>query len=67
MKDTSAYILNEVKTAIEKVDDSKVDEIVDAIIAAKTIFIYGVGRSGLVGQVLRRPPGADGTGRALRR
>jgi len=50
LKDTSAYILNEVKTAIEKVDDSKVDEIVDAIIAAKTIFIYGVGRSGLVGK-----------------
>jgi len=50
LKDTSAYILNEVKTAIEKVDDSKVDEIVDAMVAAKTIFIYGVGRSGLVGK-----------------
>jgi 6-phospho-3-hexuloisomerase len=50
LKDTSAYILNEVKNALEKVDDTKIDDIVDAILAAETIFIYGVGRSGLVGK-----------------
>lgn len=50
MKETSAFILSEVKSAIEKVGDSKIDEIVSTIISAKKIFIYGVGRSGLVGQ-----------------
>lgn len=50
MKETSAYILNEVRSAIERVDDSKIDEIVEALAQAKKIFIYGVGRSGLVGQ-----------------
>jgi len=42
--------LSEVQSAIEKIEDSKVDEIVSAIVNAKKIFIYGVGRSGLVGQ-----------------
>ncbi|QLH75195.1 MAG: SIS domain-containing protein [Methanomassiliicoccales archaeon] len=50
MKETSAFILKEVQSAIEKVDDSKIDEIVDAIVSVKKIFIYGVGRSGLVGK-----------------
>jgi len=50
LKETSAYILNEVRAAIERVDDSKIDEIVGALAQAKKIFIYGVGRSGLVGQ-----------------
>jgi 6-phospho-3-hexuloisomerase len=50
LKDTSAFILNEVRTAIEKVEDSKIDEIVETIVAANKIFIYGVGRSGLVGK-----------------
>ncbi|MFA5312520.1 MAG: 6-phospho-3-hexuloisomerase [Methanomassiliicoccales archaeon] len=50
LKGSSAYILGEVEAAIEKVGDSKVDEMVSAIISAKKIFIFGVGRSGLVGQ-----------------
>ncbi|OPY31273.1 MAG: 3-hexulose-6-phosphate isomerase [Methanomassiliicoccales archaeon PtaU1.Bin124] len=50
MKETSAFLLAEVKCAIEKVDDSKVEDIVESITKAKKIFIYGVGRSGLVGQ-----------------
>lgn len=50
MKETSAYILSELQSAIEKVEASKVDEIVNAIVVAKKIFIYGVGRSGLVGK-----------------
>lgn len=50
LKETSTYILNEVESAIAKIEDSKVDEIVSAIISAKKIFVYGVGRSGLVAQ-----------------
>jgi 6-phospho-3-hexuloisomerase len=50
LKDTSAFILNEVQAAIEKVEDAKIDEIVETIVAAKKVFIYGVGRSGLVGK-----------------
>ncbi|NLK25868.1 MAG: SIS domain-containing protein [Euryarchaeota archaeon] len=36
--------------ALEQVDPAAVDEAVDLIVSANTIFIYGVGRSGLVGQ-----------------
>lgn len=50
VKDASAFILSEVKAAVEKVDDSKIDAIVEALIGADSIFIYGVGRSGLVGK-----------------
>jgi 6-phospho-3-hexuloisomerase len=50
MKETSSYILKEIQEVLAKVDESVVDEIVDSIISAKKIFIYGVGRSGLVGK-----------------
>lgn len=50
MKEASTYILKEVQEALDKVDQAKVGEFVDLIISSKKIFIYGVGRSGLVGQ-----------------
>ncbi len=50
MKEASTYILKEVHEALDKVDQAKVGEFVDLIISSKKIFIYGVGRSGLVGQ-----------------
>lgn len=50
MKEASAYILKEVQEALDKVDQAKVGEFVDLIVSSKKIFIYGVGRSGLVGQ-----------------
>lgn len=50
MKDATAYILEEVKRTIEKVDESVIEEMVDALVSAPKIFIYGVGRSGLVGE-----------------
>ncbi len=50
MKEASTYILKEVQEALDKVDQVKVGEFVDLIISSKKIFIYGVGRSGLVGQ-----------------
>lgn len=50
MKEASAYILKEVQEALDKVDQIKVAETVEMILSSKKIFIYGVGRSGLVGQ-----------------
>ncbi len=50
MKEASAYILKEVQEALDKVDTNKVAEVIDLIISSKKIFIYGVGRSGLVGK-----------------
>ncbi|HNX48109.1 MAG TPA: SIS domain-containing protein [Methanomassiliicoccales archaeon] len=50
MKETTAYILEEVRRTIEKVDEPLIDDIVTTLAAAPKIFIYGVGRSGLVGE-----------------
>jgi 6-phospho-3-hexuloisomerase len=50
MKETSSYILREIQDVLARVDDSIVDEIVNSIISAKKVFVYGVGRSGLVGK-----------------
>jgi 6-phospho-3-hexuloisomerase len=50
LKEASAYILKEVQEALDKVDQAKVGEVIDMILAAKKIFVYGVGRSGLVGK-----------------
>jgi 6-phospho-3-hexuloisomerase len=50
LKEASAYILKEVQEALDKVDQTKVAEVIDLIISAKKIFVYGVGRSGLVGK-----------------
>ena len=50
MKEASSYILKEVQDALDKVDQAKVAEFVDLILSSKKIFVYGVGRSGLVGQ-----------------
>jgi 6-phospho-3-hexuloisomerase len=50
LKETTAYILEEVRRTIEKVDETLIDDIVATLAAAPKIFIYGVGRSGLVGE-----------------
>lgn len=50
MKNGLSYIVSKVQETLERVDPEVVDEIVDSIISAKNIFIYGVGRSGLVGK-----------------
>jgi 6-phospho-3-hexuloisomerase len=44
------YILREVQEALTKLDPKAVEDAIQAISSAKKIFIYGVGRSGLVGQ-----------------
>ena len=50
MNEASSYILKQVQEALDKVDQGKVAEFVDLILSSKKIFVYGVGRSGLVGQ-----------------
>ena len=50
MKDTTVYILDEVRRTIERVDETVVSKIVETLAATPKIFIYGVGRSGLVGK-----------------
>ncbi len=50
MKDITVYILEEVKRTIERVDEAVITEIVNTLACSNKIFIYGVGRSGLVGK-----------------
>jgi 6-phospho-3-hexuloisomerase len=50
MKLASAFILNEVKESLERIDPAISEAVCNAIIKAKSIFVYGVGRSGLVGK-----------------
>ncbi|MGD0057774.1 MAG: 6-phospho-3-hexuloisomerase [Methanomassiliicoccales archaeon] len=50
MKETSSHILKEIQEILAKIDESVVDDIVSSIISANKVFVYGVGRSGLVGQ-----------------
>jgi len=49
MKKGLSYILRMVQETLDEVDNEAIDEIVNSIISARSIFVYGVGRSGLVG------------------
>jgi 6-phospho-3-hexuloisomerase len=48
--ETANFIMREVSEALEKIDPEVVDRVVTSLIEAETIFVYGVGRSGLVGK-----------------
>lgn len=50
MKEASSFIMAEVNEALEKVDPSISERMCEAIIGARSIFVYGVGRSGLMGK-----------------
>ncbi len=50
MQEPLHYIINEVQSGLERVDPSTVDSSIGLIMRSKKIFIYGVGRSGLIGQ-----------------
>ncbi|MFP4169998.1 MAG: 6-phospho-3-hexuloisomerase [Methanomassiliicoccales archaeon] len=50
MKNGLVYIVEKLQTILEELDGEKIAEIVDSILSANTVFIYGVGRSGLVGK-----------------
>ncbi|MBQ7701411.1 MAG: SIS domain-containing protein [Candidatus Methanomethylophilaceae archaeon] len=45
------YILDQVRDTVSSIDDAAQDRLIDEIVKAKKIFIYGAGRSGLVGQL----------------
>jgi 6-phospho-3-hexuloisomerase len=48
MREAAAYIVTEAQRALEGVDDKALEQFVGAITGAKKIFVYGVGRSGMV-------------------
>jgi len=50
MQEALTYIMREMTEALSRVNPSEVEAAIEAFAAAKKIFIYGVGRSGLVGQ-----------------
>jgi 6-phospho-3-hexuloisomerase len=50
MRVASNFILSEVKESLERIDPSISEAVCNAIIKAHAIFVYGVGRSGLVGK-----------------
>lgn len=45
------YILDKVRDSVCSIDSGVQDKLIDQIIKARTVFIYGSGRSGLVGQL----------------
>ena len=45
------YLLDSIRDAVCSIDESVQNELIDSILSAKTVFIYGSGRSGLVGQL----------------
>ena len=47
-EDSSKYILSEVEKILAKDHKAKVKEVIECIMNAGKIFVYGVGRSGLV-------------------
>lgn len=45
------YLLGRIRDAVCSVDEGTQEKLIEAILDAKTVFIYGSGRSGLVGQL----------------
>ena len=45
------YLLDSIRDAVCSIDEDVQNELIDSILSAKTVFIYGSGRSGLVGQL----------------
>ena len=45
------YLLDRIRVAVCSIDATKQEEFIDSILNARTVFIYGSGRSGLVGQL----------------
>jgi len=50
MKAPLEFLLKAINEALEGVDPDALERTVDLILSARKVFIYGVGRSGLVGQ-----------------
>ncbi|MDD3398932.1 MAG: SIS domain-containing protein [Candidatus Methanomethylophilaceae archaeon] len=49
--EVSDYILDNIRQTLKGVPDQAVNEFIDSILAARKVFIYGVGRSGLTGKM----------------
>ncbi len=49
-RDAYRYIISNTSKSLDSVSDSRVKEVVDIIEKSKQIFVYGSGRSGLVGK-----------------
>ncbi len=45
------YLLDRIRKTVLSVDAESEKRLIDEIVSAKTVFIYGAGRSGLVGQL----------------
>ena len=45
------YLLDKIQETVCSIDEDKQSKLIDSILRAKIIFIYGSGRSGLVGQL----------------
>jgi len=48
---TPSELIDYCRSAIESVDSKLEEELIDSILASRRIFIYGSGRSGLIGQL----------------
>ena len=49
--DSLDYLLDRIREAVCSVDEGVQEKLIESILEAKTVFIYGSGRSGLVGQL----------------
>ena len=49
--DSLEYILDQIRGTVSSIDAESQTKLIDEIVKAKTVFIYGAGRSGLVGQL----------------
>ncbi len=49
--DRLEYLLDRIRKTVLSVDADSENMLIDEIVTAKTVFIYGAGRSGLVGQL----------------
>jgi 6-phospho-3-hexuloisomerase len=50
LDDAMNFLISEIGAALEQVPERSIEGCIDHIVRAKRIFVYGVGRSGLVGQ-----------------
>jgi len=46
-KQSAEYLSNKIKSAIDKLDDSLINSVIESFFECNKIFIYGIGRSGL--------------------
>ena len=50
MRETLSYLISTIQKSLETIDPKAVEKMVESIILPRKIFLYGVGRSGLIAQ-----------------